>query len=314
MTTDKPTPDPERPTGASIESLRGDIMILRETWEMADHQVRAHMRLVAALTELERLRAGAVEAEEKHRGEVITANWMNGTLAAERDSLRAERDLLAKPETNPEWVLLAEDHKRILAELAAERAKREEAERWLDESKHQREGLVKANGILKARADAAEARCEALEARVEDANTALFGMCNDGTGACPWCRAQVVPRHPGERAREHRAYCSVNNLINFLGRDPAADLSARDARIRREEREAAAAKVDELAALIRLLVHSLRKHSPDNETARKAVDYLKRNELQGSPLRTTILSPAPDAASVQPSASRPPQGGEGGEK
>ncbi len=62
----------------------------------------------------------------------------------------------------------------------------------------------------------------------------------------------------------------------------------------REEREAAAAKVDELAALVRQLVRSLRKHSPDNETARKAMDYLRRHELQGSPLRG--LSPAPDAA------------------
>lgn len=54
--------------------------------------------------------------------------------------------------------------------------------------------------------------------------------------------------------------------------------------------------VDDLAMLVRLLVHSIRKHSPDNETARKAMDYLRRHELQGSPLRTTILSPAPDAA------------------
>lgn len=69
-----------------------------------------------------------------------------------------------------------------------------------------------------------------------------------------------------------------------------------DARIRREEREAAAVKVDDLAMLVRQLVHSLRKHSPDNTTAARAVDYLKRHELQGSPLRS--LSPAPDAARV----------------
>lgn len=166
----------------------------------------------------------------------------------------------------------------------------------------------------------------------------------------------------------HHLQCTIRSnvkcdcgLLQTLSSTPAAaDLSARDARIRREALEAAAKKcataywemvaprdhaamhptiefwrealdlpamtpaeheaqalreprhpeivlVDDLAMLVRLLVHSLRKHSPDNETARKAVDYLRRHELQGSPLRTTILSPAPDAASVQPSASPLPE-------
>lgn len=97
-----------------------------------------------------------------------------------------------------------------------------------------------------------------------------------------------------ERARADALAARVEIWRAFLNSTPVADLSARDARIRREEREAAAVKVDELAALVRLLVHSIRKHSPDNETARRAMDYLKRHELQGSPLRG--LSPAPDAA------------------
>lgn len=42
---------------------------------------------------------------------------------------------------------------------------------------------------------------------------------------------------------------------------------------------------DDLAALVRKLVRSLRKTAPDNELADKALDYLKRKGLQGSPLR-----------------------------
>ena len=42
---------------------------------------------------------------------------------------------------------------------------------------------------------------------------------------------------------------------------------------------------DDLAALVRQLVRSLRKAAPDNELADKALDYLKRKGLQGSPLR-----------------------------
>lgn len=47
----------------------------------------------------------------------------------------------------------------------------------------------------------------------------------------------------------------------------------------------AARESDELAALVRRLAHSLRKASPDNELADKALDYLKRNGLTGSILR-----------------------------
>lgn len=43
--------------------------------------------------------------------------------------------------------------------------------------------------------------------------------------------------------------------------------------------------VDDLAALVRRLVHSLSKAAPDNTLPAKAVDYLQRKGLQGSPLR-----------------------------
>lgn len=44
-------------------------------------------------------------------------------------------------------------------------------------------------------------------------------------------------------------------------------------------------KLDELAMLTRMVVHALRQVAPDNKTAAKAVDYLKRKGLQGNPLR-----------------------------
>lgn len=45
-------------------------------------------------------------------------------------------------------------------------------------------------------------------------------------------------------------------------------------------------KLDELAMLTRMVVHAFRKVAPDNKTAAKAVDYLKRKGLQGNPLRS----------------------------
>lgn len=45
--------------------------------------------------------------------------------------------------------------------------------------------------------------------------------------------------------------------------------------------------LDELAMLTRKLVQQLRKASPGNESAEKALDYLKRKGLAGNPLRAT---------------------------
>lgn len=56
--------------------------------------------------------------------------------------------------------------------------------------------------------------------------------------------------------------------------------------------------VDDMAAVIRQLVRSLRKASPGNEVAERALDYLKRHGLQGSPLRTAS-APAVPAAGEQ---------------
>lgn len=51
--------------------------------------------------------------------------------------------------------------------------------------------------------------------------------------------------------------------------------------------------VEDMAAVIRRLVHSLRKAAPDNEVATRAMAYLKKHGLEGSPLRAAPASPAP---------------------
>ena len=43
--------------------------------------------------------------------------------------------------------------------------------------------------------------------------------------------------------------------------------------------------MDDLTALVARLAHSLRQATPDNDLPEKAVDYLRRKGLQGSPLR-----------------------------
>ena len=49
-------------------------------------------------------------------------------------------------------------------------------------------------------------------------------------------------------------------------------------------------QVDDLSALVRRLVHSLSKAAPEHDLPAKALDYLKRKGLQGSPLRGSEAS------------------------
>ena len=42
---------------------------------------------------------------------------------------------------------------------------------------------------------------------------------------------------------------------------------------------------DDLSALVQRLARALRKAAPDNDLPRKALDYLARKGLKGSPLR-----------------------------
>jgi hypothetical protein len=64
--------------------------------------------------------------------------------------------------------------------------------------------------------------------------------------------------------------------------------NARSSGLVLRERDTLRAEVDDLSALVRQLVHSLRKSAPGNELSEKALDYLKRKGLQGSPLRAAL--------------------------
>ncbi|PKM46876.1 MAG: hypothetical protein CVV05_00225 [Gammaproteobacteria bacterium HGW-Gammaproteobacteria-1] len=49
--------------------------------------------------------------------------------------------------------------------------------------------------------------------------------------------------------------------------------------------KAARHQMDDLVALVRKLVHSLKRAQPDSDIAKRAQDYLRRQGLEGSPLR-----------------------------
>lgn len=83
------------------------------------------------------------------------------------------------------------------------------------------------------------------------------------------------------------AYGSFTKARAFL----IAYIDGRIARAAPDER------VEDLAALVRQLVHSLNKAKPDSDLAKRAVDYLQHKGLAGSPLRA---------------ATSPQQGKEGG--
>ncbi|MDH0852385.1 hypothetical protein N5D66_31010, partial [Delftia tsuruhatensis] len=59
---------------------------------------------------------------------------------------------------------------------------------------------------------------------------------------------------------------------------------------------APAARVDDLAALVKKLVQALRKAAPNHVLPAQALDYLKRQGLQGSPLRAAEAAPQAPAA------------------
>jgi hypothetical protein len=60
--------------------------------------------------------------------------------------------------------------------------------------------------------------------------------------------------------------------------------------------QAPAAHVDDLAALVKKLVQALRKAAPNHVLPAQALDYLKRQGLQGSPLRAAEAAPQAPAA------------------
>lgn len=106
------------------------------------------------------------------------------------------------------------------------------------------------------------------------------------------------------RAWTHYAECAGTPLMaDVMGerdrlRARVAELEEREASVCPEDVgivecvSTLRAQVDELAMLVRMLVHSVRRTNPDNETARKALDYLQRYNLQGSILRDILRDEA----------------------
>lgn len=58
------------------------------------------------------------------------------------------------------------------------------------------------------------------------------------------------------------------------------------------------AKVDDLAALVRQLAHSLKKANPHSDLAMRAMDYLQRKGLTGNPLRVAAIPETVQAQQV----------------
>lgn len=85
---------------------------------------------------------------------------------------------------------------------------------------------------------------------------------------CPGCEAQISRK----ATSRHTVQKTVEEIWNIRSQAPEKALQR---------------QVDDMALLIRRLVHSLNKSAPGHERAKAALDYLKRHGLQGSPLRTT---------------------------
>lgn len=83
----------------------------------------------------------------------------------------------------------------------------------------------------------------------------------------------------GPAWRELNALCSPANLTTLLDALDALRVDAERAR------KTSVPSVDDMAALIRQLAHSLRSARPSHDLPARALDYLKRHGLQGTVLR-----------------------------
>ena len=74
--------------------------------------------------------------------------------------------------------------------------------------------------------------------------------------------------------------------MDFARRDDCLDnMVPSDLRMLVGERDMAQGQVGDLSMLVRQLVQALRKAAPDYVLPDKAMDYLKRKGLKGSPMR-----------------------------
>ena len=301
---------------------------LRVFRRMDGETMQASLERVAAREVAERTRADAAEARNAELGARVVALEDATRQFIEDKPLAYEGDRAAAAGEGPGPINWAWFHPKFkafeavlsstpTADLAAHDAKvREPLEKRIAELESQENGYIAC----------LVSRVEALDALVNDARP--YGTIGDRYRALPVTPSGYLEQHDARIRREEREaaakkcaeaywamvapkdHAAMHPTIEFwrdaLGLEPMSS-AEHEALAAIEPRHPEIVMVDDLAMLVRLLVHSIRKHSPDNETARKAMDYLRRHELQGSPLRTTILSPAPDAASVQPSASPLPE-------
>ncbi|GHC72961.1 hypothetical protein GCM10007320_09210 [Pseudorhodoferax aquiterrae] len=198
---------------------------------------------------------------ERHRRELQTTG---GMLAAARTRI-AELEAASAPEAEPYgWVYERADGFRMLhkagdcqeAKLAADR---DAAERYPDVH---RLTTVYAAPVSDPQAQvvathpAMEAAARWVEAR-RDAYVNEHGSYDPDTGGTDF---------PGDGAEYVQELEEIAESLRALAPLPEP-------------------RVDDLAHTVRRLAHSLRQAAPSNDLPGKALDYLKRHGLQGSPLR-----------------------------
>lgn len=129
----------------------------------------------------------------------------------------------------------------------------------------QMQKALDANWVTHQRVVSAESRAEAAERQIDlDTNV----VCN-------------------MQERIDQLQAEVARLTQCLAQADRSDAYKRY----RDEITMLQAEVNNLASLVRILVHSLRKVNPDSSNIIRAMDYLKRNGLTGSILRSDEQQP-----------------------
>lgn len=143
---------------------------------------------------------------------------------------------------------------------------------------------------------------------------------NEGYGCCkPSPVVEPAPTHSAMEAAarwvEARRDAYVGEHANYDPETGGMDLPGDGAEYVGELEEIAEGlralaplpepRVDDLAHTVRRLAHALRKAAPDNDLPAKALDYLKRHGLQGSPLRGAVVEPGAQAGREADDAARP---------
>ncbi|MFC4922970.1 hypothetical protein [Delftia deserti] len=133
---------------------------------------------------------------------------------------------------------------------------------------------------------------------IEDAFEAVISAAVALLAAAPQAPAQEAPAAPAPAVPDGWRLVPANPTDAMLGAaqkawlaDPLRRSSTVYAAALATAPQAPAAPVDDLAQLVKQLVRALRKALPGNDLADKALDYLKRQGLQGSPLRATPEAP-----------------------